>query len=69
MRASSDSPASWPGLVQLADEQIVTGAWDGAGQWSTAGSVRLGDDTGQLTSVGTALNRQAESRDAGSTER
>jgi DNA-binding CsgD family transcriptional regulator len=47
------------GLAELADDQIVVGAWDDA-EVGLAEAIRLGEDTGQLTSVGIALSRQAE---------
>ena len=47
------------GLAELADDQIVVGAWDEA-EVGLAEAIRLGGDTGQLTSVGIALSRQAE---------
>lgn len=47
------------GLAELADAQIVVGAWDEA-EVGLAEAIRLGEDTGQLTSVGIALSRQGE---------
>lgn len=47
------------GLVTLAGYQIDIGAWDEAGARLAEG-IQLGEDTGQLTTVGEALSRQAE---------
>ena len=46
-------------LADVAAVQIDVGAWDeaGAGLWE---AIRLGEDTGQLTTVCLALSRQAE---------
>ena len=46
-------------LVDLADGQIRIGAWDDA-EAALVEAIRLGEDTGQLTSVGMALSRRAE---------
>jgi DNA-binding CsgD family transcriptional regulator len=46
-------------LADLAGFQIDVGAWDDA-EAGAAEAIRLGKDTGQLTSVGIALSRQAE---------
>ncbi len=46
-------------LAELAGVQIDVSAWDQADA-RLAEAVRLGEDTGQLTSVGIALSRQAE---------
>jgi DNA-binding CsgD family transcriptional regulator len=47
------------GLVTLAGYQIDIGAWDEA-EAGLAEGLRLGEDAGQLTTVGEALSRQAE---------
>ena len=46
-------------LVDLADGQIRIGAWDDA-EAALVEAIRLGEDTGQPTSVGMALSRRAE---------
>jgi DNA-binding CsgD family transcriptional regulator len=46
-------------LLELADGQIRIGAWDDADA-CLAEAIRLGEDTGQLTSVGIGLSRRAE---------
>jgi DNA-binding CsgD family transcriptional regulator len=46
-------------LEKLADVQIDVGAWDDAEAGLTE-AIRLGADTGQLTTVGMALGRKAE---------
>ena len=46
-------------LVELADGQIRIGAWDDADMGLTE-AIRLGEDTGQLTTVGIGLSRRAE---------
>ena len=61
VRGSSDSPAWSPqALAELAGRaRSDVGAWDDADA-GLAEAIRLGEDTGQLTCVGTALSRQAE---------
>ncbi len=46
-------------LLELADGQIRTGEWDDADA-ELAEAIRLGEDTGQLTSVAIGLSRRAE---------
>ena len=53
-------------LVDLADVQIDVGAWDDADA-GLAEAIRLGEDTGQLTSVG--IGSQPAGRDRGAARR